>query len=64
MANTATKQKRKRISLRYNIQGEIVAKSYVESYHKTKHLVKQLVIYDNLSYKITDRKLELVQESF
>jgi hypothetical protein len=62
MSNTATiKEKRRRISVRYNIQGEIVAKSYVENFHKNKHFVKQLIIYDNLSFKITDRKLELIQ---
>ena len=64
MSNTAEnniKEKRRRISLRYSLEGEIVAKSYVQNFHKSKRITHQLVIYDSLSYKIIKRKIELIQ---
>lgn len=57
------REKRKRISRRYEIQGQIVAKSYVNWYHKRKKITEQIVIYDSLSYKIIQRKILLIEEN-
>jgi len=66
MTNTAneqnTKEKRKRISVRYKLEGEIVAKSYIKNFHRRTRITKQLVIYDSLSYKVQERKVILIEE--
>ena len=46
------REKRKRISRRYEIQGQIVAKSYVNWYHKRKKITEQKKSQmDNIEYQ-------------
>ena len=65
MSNTDNeqKEKRKRISRRYQLEGEIVAKSYVKNFHKRTRITQQLVVYNSLSYRILERKIVLIEEN-
>lgn len=56
-----TKEKRKRITRQIILTGVVVAKSYVDSFHKKKRTTTQFVYYNSLSYKISNRVIVLTE---